>query len=86
LPDRVIFVNLIVVPLGTLSAGELAWQSIRIDKPHIGTETRDYVVEEANDHAADNDRQMNTSQEPKSQKSSKIDTSVFLKKEDKSRL
>ena len=82
----VVFVNLIVVPLGTLSAGELAWQSIRIDKPHIGTETRDYVVEEANDHAADNDRQMNTSQEPKSQKSSKIDTSVFLKKEDKSRL
>jgi len=82
----VVFVNLIVVPLGTLSAGELAWQSIRIDKPQIGTEARDYIVEEANNHASDNNRQMNKSQGSTSQKSSKIDTRVFLKKEDKSRL
>jgi len=82
----VVFVNLIVVPLGTLSAGELAWQSIRIDKPQIGTEARDYVVEETNDRASNNNRQMNASQEPTSQKTSKIDTRVFLKKEDKSRL
>ncbi|MGE4594579.1 MAG: efflux RND transporter permease subunit [Gammaproteobacteria bacterium] len=81
----VIFVNIIVVPLGTLSAGELAWQSIRIDKPNIGTETKDCIVEEVHDQA-DNHPQMNTSQETASQKSSRIDTRVFLKKEDKSKL
>jgi len=82
----VVFVNLIVVPLGTLSAGELVWQSIRIDKPQIGTEARDYVVEEANNHASGNNRQMNKSQGSTSQNSNKIDTRIFLKKEDKSKL
>lgn len=82
----VVLVNLIVVPLGTLSAGELAWQSIRIDKPQIGTEAKDYVVEEVNNHTSGNNRQMNKSQGFTSQNSSKIDTRVFLKKEDKSRL
>ncbi len=82
----VVFVNLVVVPLGTLSAGELAWQSIRIDKPQIDTEARDYVVEEANEHVSNNNAQMNTSKNLRGQKQSKVDTSVFLKKEDKSRL
>jgi hypothetical protein len=82
----VVFVNLVVVPLGTLSAGELAWQSIRIDKPQIDTEVRDYVVKEVNEHVSNNNAQMNTSKNLKGQKQSKVDTSVFLKKEDKSRL
>ena len=82
----VVFVNLIVVPLGTLSAGELTWQSIRIDKPQIGTEAKDYIVEEAKGHVSDSSPQMNKSKKSAGQVSNKIDTRIFLKKEDKSRL
>jgi len=78
----VVFVNLIVVPLGTLSAGELAWQGIRIDKPHLATETTDYIVESAEK----NNNEVESSNVNMNSSSSRIDTSVFLKKEDKSRL
>ena len=80
----VVFVNLIVVPLGTLSAGELVWQSIRIDKPHLTTETTDYIVESAD--KKDKINNMNTSQISETASPTRIDTRIYLKKEDKSGL
>ena len=83
----VVFVNLVVVPLGTLSAGELVWQSIRIDKPQLTTETTDYIAEDASkENNKESEINIDTSQASEVANVVRVDTRIYLKKEDKGRL